>query len=257
MSETILSIKELTKSFYAVHAVDNVSLDIYKSELLGIIGPNGSGKTTLFNCITGIYSPDAGRIIFKGEDISKKPMDEIANMGIRRTFQTIRLFKDMSVAENIYSGYYNTSKQGAFAAFTHFFHYNEDERIAWGAVRKMAEFFKIDKYINLRASDLAYGLQRKVEMARAMIAKPDVLILDEPAAGMNKTERLELTDMIRKISTTGTAVLIIEHDIDMMMSLCHRIAVFNQGTLLAEGLPSEVQSNKAVIEAYMGADNED
>jgi branched-chain amino acid transport system ATP-binding protein len=252
---TILSVQNLTKAFYALKAVDNVSFEICAQEILGIIGPNGSGKTTLFNCISGIYKPEFGRIVFEGRDIAGKSMYNIAKAGIRRTFQTIRLFKDMSVAENIYSGYYTTTNENVLAALTHFFGYKKEEKKAWDAVMEMVEFFNIAQYATHKAGDLAYGIQRKVEMARALISKPRLIILDEPAAGMNSTEKMELAEMIRAISGMGVTVLIIEHDMEMMMGLCQRIIVLNQGGLLASGLPEEIQSNQAVIEAYMGADD--
>ena len=252
----ILSIQNLTKSFYALKAVDNVSFDIEEKEILGIIGPNGSGKTTLFNCISGIYKPDQGNIIFEGKNIAGKSMYYIANNGIRRTFQTIRLFRDMSVAENIYSGYYTSSKENALSALTHLFGYHKDEKLAWQRVKEIAEFFKIDKYITHKASGLAYGIQRKVEMARAMIARPRLLILDEPAAGMNDSEKAELSVMLRAIAGSGVTLLIIEHDMEMMMGLCERIVVLNQGGLLATGLPEDIQNNQEVIEAYMGVEDE-
>ena len=253
-NNTILSVRNLTKSFYALKAVDNVSFTLQKGEILGIIGPNGSGKTTLFNCISGVSKAETGQIIYEGEDISGKSMDAIAKMGIRRTFQTIRLFKDMSVAENIYSGYYTKSNQKLFHALTHLGLYRTDEKLAWENVQKLAEFFMIDGYLTYRSSDLAYGLQRKVEIARAMLSNPKLLILDEPAAGMNDAEKGELAEMIRTIAK-NTTVLMIEHDIDMVMDLCERIIVLNQGAVLAEGLPDEIQNNKDVITAYMGPDD--
>ncbi len=254
IKNTILTVKNLTKSFYALKAVDNMTFDVAEGEILGIIGPNGSGKTTLFNCISGVSKAETGRIIFEGKDISGKSMDAIAKIGIRRTFQTIRLFQDMSVAENIYSGFYTTSRQKLFHALSHLGLYRSDEKQAWDDVRKLAEFFMIDGYLTYRAGDLAYGLQRKVEIARAMLSKPKLLILDEPAAGMNDAEKSELADMIRSIAQT-TTVLMIEHDMDMVMDLCKRIIVLNQGSLLAEGLPDEIQNNEEVITAYMGPDD--
>ncbi|MDR2884223.1 MAG: ABC transporter ATP-binding protein [Deferribacteraceae bacterium] len=254
---SLLSVRSLTKSFYALKAVNEVSFDIKEGEILGVIGPNGSGKTTLFNCISGITKPDSGEIIFNGKNICGKSIHAISKIGIRRTFQTIRLFKDMSVAENIYSGYYSTSKQNIFHALTHLGGYKRDEAEAWQAVKDIAKFFKIDKYLTARAGELAYGIQRKVEIARAMLAKPKLLILDEPAAGMNDQEKIELSAMIQDILSKGTTVLMIEHDMDMVMELCHRLIVLNQGVLLAEGLPAEIQENREVVEAYMGVDEDE
>ncbi|MDR0454274.1 MAG: ABC transporter ATP-binding protein [Deferribacteraceae bacterium] len=254
VNNIILSVRNLTKSFYALKAVDNVSFDLSEGEILGIIGPNGSGKTTLFNCISGVIKAETGQIIFEGNDISGKSMDIIAKMGIRRTFQTIRLFRDMSVAENIYSGFYTKSNQNLFHALTHSGLYGTDEKLAWESVKKLAQFFLIDGYLTYKADDLAYGLQRKVEIARAMLSEPKLLILDEPAAGMNDSEKTELSEMIRVIAK-NTTVLMIEHDLDMVMDLCKRIIVLNHGMILAEGLPEEIQNNKEVITAYMGPDD--
>ncbi len=251
---TILSIQSLTKTFHALKAVDNVSFDIYAGEVLGIIGPNGSGKTTLFNCITGIYKPEAGKIIFDGADITGAKIYQIAKLGIRRTFQTIRLFKDMSVAENIYSGYFTKSKQNVFNSLTHLGGYRKDEKTAWHEVERMAKFFKLEDTLTHKACDLPYGLQRRVEIARAMMSEPKVLILDEPAAGMIDSEKEDLSHMIQAISETGITVLMIEHDMNMLMELSQRVIVLNYGALIAAGLPEEIQNNQEVIEAYMGVD---
>ncbi|MDR2401373.1 MAG: ABC transporter ATP-binding protein [Deferribacteraceae bacterium] len=253
-SNIILEIENLTKTFYALVAVNNVSFQVNRGEILGIIGPNGSGKTTLFNCITGVYKPDAGKITYKGENIAGRSVYDIAKMGIRRTFQTIRLFKDMSVAENIYSGYYTHAKQNVFHALTHLGSYNKDETEVWTKVKEAAEFFEIQKYLRLKAMDLPYGVQRKVEVARAFISNPKIIILDEPAAGMNDTEKVGLSAMIAKISASGVTVLMIEHDMNVLMNLSERVIVLNNGGLVTCGLPQEVQNNPEVINAYMGAD---
>ncbi|MDR2104530.1 MAG: ABC transporter ATP-binding protein [Deferribacteraceae bacterium] len=250
----ILEIEELTKTFYALVAVDKVSFQVRRGQILGIIGPNGSGKTTLFNCITGVYKPDAGRIIYEGENLAGLSVYNIAKRGIRRTFQTIRLFKDMSVAENIYSGYYTHAKQNTFHALTHLGRYKQDEYEVWAKVKEAAEFFEISKYLRHKAMDLPYGVQRKVEVARAFISEPKIIILDEPAAGMNDTEKAGLTSMISKISARGVTVLMIEHDMNVLMNLSERVIVLNNGGLVTCGLPQEVQSNPEVIKAYMGAD---
>jgi branched-chain amino acid transport system ATP-binding protein len=257
MQETdnaILKIENLTKSFYALVAVNNVAFHVNRGEILGIIGPNGSGKTTLFNCITGVYKPDTGSILYEGKNLSGRSIYYIAKQGIRRTFQTIRLFKDMSVAENIYSGFYTHAKQNVFHAITHLGKYAKDETEVWTKVKETAEFFGIQKYLRHRAMDLPYGVQRKVEVARAFISNPKIIILDEPAAGMNDTEKEGLSLMISQISASGVTVLMIEHDMNVLMNLSERVIVLNNGCLVTCGLPQEVQSNPEVIKAYMGAD---
>jgi branched-chain amino acid transport system ATP-binding protein len=255
-TDIILRIENLTKTFYALVAVNDVSFHVNRGEILGIIGPNGSGKTTLFNCITGVYKPDAGNILYEGKNIAGQSVYNVAKMGIRRTFQTIRLFKDMSVAENIYSGYYTHARQNVFHALTHLGRYKKDEAEVWAKVREAAEFFDIQKYLRHKATDLPYGIQRKVEVARAFISKPKLIILDEPAAGMNDTEKVGLSEMISKISAGGITVLMIEHDMNVLMKLSERVIVLNNGGLVTCGLPQEVQNNPEVIKAYMGAEEE-
>ena len=251
---TKLIIRNLSKQFYALKAVNNVSLELEGNNIYGLIGPNGSGKTTLFNCISGVYAPESGEIIFNNKAIQGKSPQYIARLGIRRTFQTIRLSKDMSVAENIYSGYYTQSQQNIFHALLHLGRYRQDEKKGWQAVYRWAEKLQLTHVIDSPVASLPYGLQRKVEIARAMIANPQILVLDEPAAGMNETEKLELTQIINNLLHHNLTILMIEHDMHMITTMCKKIFVLNQGQLIAAGNAAEIQNDPKVIQAYMGID---
>jgi len=257
MSEYILEISHVSKYFQGLIAINDLSMKVKKGQIYGIIGPNGAGKTTLFNCITGIYRPEIGKILWKGQDIKGISPDKIAVLGILRTFQTIRLFSEMSVAENIMSGRHIKSKQRWYNGVIPTPAYYKDEKENWEKVGELMNFFNLSEYATTPAGDLSYGIQRRIEMARALAAEPELLILDEPAAGLNENETLELTQTIRKIQAMGVTIMMIEHDMDMVMSLTEYITVINFGAKISEGVPSHVQDDPVVIEAYIGSDEDD
>jgi branched-chain amino acid transport system ATP-binding protein len=257
MSEYILEIKNVTKMFHGLVAINDLSMKVKKGQIYGIIGPNGAGKTTLFNCITGIYTPEMGQILWKGKEIKGTTPYKIAELGILRTFQTIRLFAEMSVAENIMSGRHIKSKQKWYNGVIPTPAYYKDEKENWLKVGELMEFFNLSQYATTPAGDLSYGVQRRIEMARALAAEPELLILDEPAAGLNENETLELTQTIRKIQAMGVTIMMIEHDMEMVMSLSEYITVINFGAKISEGVPSFVQDDPVVVEAYIGSDEED
>ncbi len=257
MSDYLLEISHVSKYFQGLVAINDLSMKVKKGQIYGIIGPNGAGKTTLFNCITGIYRPEIGQILWKGKDIKGSHPHKIAELGILRTFQTIRLFSEMSVAENIMSGRHIKSKQRWYNGVIPTPAYYKDEKENWEKVGELMDFFHLSEYATTPAGDLSYGIQRRIEMARALAAEPELLILDEPAAGLNENETLELTQTIRKIQAMGVTIMMIEHDMEMVMSLCEYITVINFGAKISEGVPSFVQDDPVVIEAYIGSDEDD
>ncbi len=253
----VLEIENVSKFFNGLVAIDDLTIKVEPGQIYGIIGPNGAGKTTLFNCVTGIYTPEKGTIKYQGEDITGMSPHKIAQRGVLRTFQNIRLFKEMSVAENVMAGCHTKSEQKWYHSIIHTSAYVSDEKRHWKKVEELMDFFGLTKFAMHATGDLSYGVQRKVEMARALAADPELLILDEPAAGLNENETIELTNIIRKIKDMGLGIMMIEHDMDMVMSLTDYITVINFGKEISQGNPSFVQDDPKVLEAYIGSEDDE
>ena len=252
----MLSIKGVNKSFGGLKALSEVSLDVHKNTIYGLIGPNGAGKTTFFNVITGLYEPDSGEFILNGKHYEPTAVHEVAKAGIARTFQNIRLFGEMTALENVMVGRHVRTKGSVLGSIFFFFSLRKEEADIKEKAMELLGCVGIDQYHDYVARNLAYGIQRRLEIARALATEPKLLALDEPAAGMNSTEKLELTQLLRRISNDGTTILIIEHDVKLIMSLCNEMTVLDYGKILAQGTPEQVRENPAVIEAYIGGAKE-
>lgn len=249
----LLSAKNLGVTFGGLNAVSEFNLDIEANDLLGLIGPNGAGKTTVFNLITGVYLPTTGDILLEGKSIKGKGTNEINNAGIARTFQNIRLFKELSVLDNVRIACNQHMKYSAFKGIFRLPSYWQEENEIRVKSLELLKVFDLDGLAEEKAANLPYGKQRKLEIARALATQPKLLLLDEPAAGMNPSETIELMDTIQLIRQKfNIAILLIEHDMHLVMGICEKIAVLDYGMIIAKGNPAEIRSNKRVIAAYLG-----
>lgn len=251
----LLEVKHLTKHFGGLTAVGDVTMELNEGELVGLIGPNGAGKTTLFNLLTGVYEPSEGTVTLDGTMLNGKAPYTIASLGLSRTFQNIRLFKDMTVLDNVLIGLGNNRKAHILASFLRLPKFYQNESELRKKALELLAIFDLDGEAETLAKNLPYGQQRRLEIVRALATEPKILFLDEPAAGMNPQETAELTILIRQIKEEfGITIILIEHDMSLVMEVTERIYVLEYGRLIAEGTPDEIKNNKRVIEAYLGGE---
>lgn len=251
----VLEAENLSIVFGGLHAVDDVHFSLEKEQIMGLIGPNGAGKTTVFNLLTGVYTPTTGQIKLEGQSILGKKTHQITRMGIARTFQNIRLFKDMTVLDNVRAAMNQKMKYSAVAGILSLPSYWREEAEVEEKAMELLSVFHLEDHASDRATNLPYGQQRKLEIARALAAEPKVLLLDEPAAGMNPTETAELMETIELIrSRFHIAILLIEHDMSFVMGICEHLVVLDYGRIIASGSPEEIRSNPKVIAAYLGGE---
>ncbi len=250
----MLTVKNLSISFGGVKAVQDVSFTAKKGTIHAVIGPNGAGKTTLFNLITGVYVPTSGQILFKGENVAGKPPEQLARRGISRSFQNLQVCMNMSAIENVMVGAHLTLDQSMFKAMFRLPGLRRADRDCRVVAAGLMEFVGLARYVDAQASQMPYGALKRLEIARALAARPDLLLLDEPAAGLNNTETAEIELLIKKIAASGVTVVLVEHDMKLVTNISDYILVLDHGQKLAEGTPREVCANPQVIAAYLGTE---
>lgn len=254
-TQVLLEARKITMQFGGLKAVDNLEFNIGRGELMGLIGPNGAGKTTVFNMLTGVYQPTSGEVIFDGKPIVNMKPNQISRIGMTRTFQNIRLFRELSVLENVMIGGSQHQSYGLMASVFHSESFQRQEKSLTEKAMNLLSIFNLDLKCNDEAGSLPYGEQRKLEIIRALATDPKLICLDEPAAGMNHQETHSLMETIAKIRKDfKLTVLLIEHDMKLVMGICERIVVLDHGIKIEEGTPSLIQNSKKVIEAYLGAE---
>lgn len=256
MGNKLLEIEHVRMYFGGVHAIEDMNLELNEGEILGIIGPNGSGKSTLINVMTGVYRPTSGHVFFDGREITGMQPHKIASLGIARTFQNLRIFTAMTVAENVITGGHINIEAGFVDSLLHTKKYKNDEKKARYKAEELLAFVGLKDMKDAVSSTMSYGQQKRLEIARALASEPRLCLFDEPAAGMNSAEAMEMMDVIKKVQRERKiGIILIEHNMEAMMNTAERIVVMNSGTKIAEGTPKEIQSNSLVIRVYLGEED--
>jgi len=252
MEHLLLDVTDISKRFGGVHALDSVGLKVPHGSIVGLIGPNGAGKTTFFNVITGLYPADSGIFLLDGKSYVPESVSEVTQSGLARTFQNIRLFGEMSVLENVMVGCHCRSSAGVIGAIFRLPSTKREERAIRDNSLRLLAYVGLSDYADIEARNLSYGHQRRLEIARALATEPKLLALDEPAAGMNATEKLQLRELLLRIRADGKTILLIEHDVSLVMGICDSLTVLDYGKVIASGKPADVRTHPEVIKAYLG-----